>query len=279
MSFTEFPDVSEKFAAIATAGDLPRRLSTTLNEIVGATAGSSSSDASDPCLAGDRKEPTFDEVGASKAGAAAGTAGLASSGTRATFICAARRMSPELSYGRHSGPAPATARAAAVMLLLFQREGRWRLPITKRPAALTRHGGQISLPGGRIELGETSAAAAQRELIEELGVGQFVTHLGQLPERYVFASDYVVTPHVACVDAVPEWVPDAREVERVVELPLEVLFSPACLGRTTIHRGPLSFSAPCFEYGNDRIWGVTAVILAELADSLCRAFETAQRSN
>jgi 8-oxo-dGTP pyrophosphatase MutT (NUDIX family) len=232
MSFTEFPDVSEKFATIATASDLPTKLSALVN---------------DPL--------------------------------ECPSLHTARRMSPQLSYGRHSGPAPATARAAAVMLLLFQRGRRWHVPITKRPAALTRHGGQISLPGGRIEPGETSSSAAQRELIEELGVGHSMTQLGQLPERYVYASDYVVTPHVAWVDAAPSWIPDAREVERVVELPLEVLFSPACLGQMVIRRGPLSFSTPCFAYGSDRIWGVTAVILAELADSLCRAFDTSQRSN
>jgi len=232
MSFIEFRDVTKKFAAIATADDLPERLSAVMNDSAGACS-----------------------------------------------LVSAWRMSPELSYGRHSGPAPATARAAAVMLLLFQRAGRWHVPITKRPAALARHGGQISLPGGRIEPGETSAAAAQRELIEELGVGQSVMQLGQLPQRYVYASDYVVTPHVAWVESPPKWAPDAREVERVVELPLEVLFSQSCLGQMTIHRGPLSFHAPYFEYGSDRIWGATAVILAELGDSLCRAFETSQGSN
>ena len=62
-----------------------------------------------------------------------------------------RRMSPQLSYGRHAGPAPCTARAAAVLLMLFRRRGRWHLPLTERPKTLPHHGGQISLPGGAIE--------------------------------------------------------------------------------------------------------------------------------
>src|SRR6185369_332933 len=45
-------------------------------------------------------------------------------------------MSPELSYGRHAGPAPHTARPAAVVLLLFRRAGRWHLPLTERPLTL-----------------------------------------------------------------------------------------------------------------------------------------------
>jgi 8-oxo-dGTP pyrophosphatase MutT (NUDIX family) len=180
----------------------------------------------------------------------------------------ARRMSPELAYGRHSGPAPCTARAAAVMVLFFCRGDGWHLPITQRPTALSRHGGQISLPGGRIEPGETAEVAAIRELIEELGVVSPVHVLGRLPERYVFASDYTVTPLVGWTDNEPTWAPDAREVERIVELPLETLFDPDAIGEMLIQRGPLSFRAPCFEYRNDRIWGATAVILAELAAAI-----------
>src|SRR5476651_2102077 len=75
-----------------------------------------------------------------------------------------RRFAPGLSYGRHFGPAPITARRAAVMVLLFRRGGCWHIPLTQRPSTLLRHGGQISLPGGTIEPGESSAEAAAREL-------------------------------------------------------------------------------------------------------------------
>src|SRR5262245_8724188 len=60
-------------------------------------------------------------------------------------------MSPELGYGRHAGPAPHTARNAAVILLLFRRGGIWHLPLTERPVSLARHAGQISLPGGAVD--------------------------------------------------------------------------------------------------------------------------------
>ncbi|MEX2315520.1 MAG: CoA pyrophosphatase [Pirellulales bacterium] len=190
----------------------------------------------------------------------------------ATCGPSAWRMSPELSYGRHAGPAPATARAAAVMVLLFRRGGRWHVPLTQRPAALLRHGGQISLPGGRIEPGEPSEAAARRELAEELGIERQIDVLGRLPDRYVYASDHSITPHVAVATAEPQWKPDASEVERVVELPLDALLDPRSVGRMTIQRGPLVFHAPCYVFGADRIWGATCVILAELADALSKAY-------
>src|SRR6478609_6500408 len=97
------------------------------------------------------------------------------------------RMSPQLSYGRHAGPALVTSRPAAVLLLLFRRRGRWMLPLTERPLSLPHHGGQISLPGGAVDVGESSCGAAMRELGEELGVVDQVEVLGCLSDSYVFA--------------------------------------------------------------------------------------------
>src|SRR5688572_17355351 len=96
-------------------------------------------------------------------------------------VAAARvRMSPELSYGRHAGPAPHTARQAAVIVLLFRRDGRWHIPLTERSATLTKHAGQISLPGGSIDEGESSSETAVRELGEELGITTGVQLMGRL---------------------------------------------------------------------------------------------------
>lgn len=178
------------------------------------------------------------------------------------------RMSPQLSYGRHAGPPPCTARPAAVLLLLYQREGRWYLPLTERPAILLHHGGQICLPGGAVDEGETSDVAAIREMREELGIGDEVTLLGRLAECYVFASDYVITPWVAVMYALPRWRPHAGEVQRVVEMPLDVLLDDESIGSLTIERGPLEFHAPCFHVGDARIWGATSAILDELAEAI-----------
>jgi 8-oxo-dGTP pyrophosphatase MutT (NUDIX family) len=187
---------------------------------------------------------------------------------RTTSRFSGRRMSPELSYGRHAGPAPPDARHAAVMLLLFRRDGRWHLPITERPSSLLRHGGQMSLPGGTVEPGETSEQAAVRELREELGVDAHVNMLGRFADCYVFASNFIVTPWLAIATTDLHWQPDEREVQQVVELPLDILLDENAIGSTTIHRGPLVFRAPCYHVAGSCIWGATSVILSELADLL-----------
>jgi 8-oxo-dGTP pyrophosphatase MutT (NUDIX family) len=142
------------------------------------------------------------------------------------------------------------------------------LPLTERPPTLSRHGGQISLPGGAVELGESSRDAALRELEEELGVEGPVDILGRLADCYVFASDFVITPWVATTTSEPVWRPYDREVHGVVELPLDVLLNDQAIERVIIKRGPLVFSAPCLRVGTACIWGATSVILGELAAAL-----------
>jgi 8-oxo-dGTP pyrophosphatase MutT (NUDIX family) len=178
------------------------------------------------------------------------------------------RMSPELSYGRHAGPAPYTARHAAVVALLFRRNGRWHIPLTERPITLTKHGGQISLPGGSVDAGESSSQTARRELAEELGVAENVEILGRLADCYIYASDFSVRPWVACITDEPQWRPHDREVQRVIELPIELLLDEASIGQTTITRGPLTLHAPCINIAGACIWGATSVILGELAEAV-----------
>jgi 8-oxo-dGTP pyrophosphatase MutT (NUDIX family) len=155
-----------------------------------------------------------------------------------------------------------------VILLLFRRGGRWHLPLTERPATLARHGGQISLPGGVVDAGEGSSQAALRELDEELGIKPPIEMLGRLADCYVFASDFVITPWIAAIAGEPVWRPHDREVQGVVELPLDVLLNDLAIGHTTIERGPLVFHAPCIRAGAACIWGATSVVLGELAEML-----------
>jgi 8-oxo-dGTP pyrophosphatase MutT (NUDIX family) len=174
----------------------------------------------------------------------------------------------ELSYGRHFGPAPFDARPAAVIALLFPRDGRWHIPLTVRHSALGKHGGQISLPGGSVDVGESAADAARRELDEELGVSESVEMLGELPETYVYVSNFRVSPWLAVMRSSPVWRPHDREVERVVEMPVVTLLDANCVGRITIERGPVVFRAPCLHIGEDCVWGATSIILGQLAGLL-----------
>lgn len=74
----------------------------------------------------------------------------------------------------------------AVLCLLVEVDGHWHVIFEKRSATLRSHTGEVSLPGGRIEEGETPKDAAIRETAEELRISPSALEiLGE--------SDYLLT--------------------------------------------------------------------------------------
>ncbi len=168
---------------------------------------------------------------------------------------AQQTMEPELAYGRHFGPELPDARPAAVVAMLHLVEGQWQLPVMRRPDSLTHHAGQISLPGGLIEPGESSEEAALRELEEELGVPRFgVLLLGQLSPLYLFGSNFQITSWVAAVCTAVEFKPSTAEVDEVLEMPLAHLIDPANRGQHVEERGDVRLLAPHFVWRGALIW-------------------------
>jgi 8-oxo-dGTP pyrophosphatase MutT (NUDIX family) len=175
------------------------------------------------------------------------------------------RFQPELSFGRHRGPADLDARPAAVLIALFPRDGEWHIPLIVRPAHMLDHAGQISLPGGSIERGETGRQAALREYSEELGApAEEVRVLGRLSGLYLFASNFCIEPWVGVLAEHPRWSPSKHEVDRVLEVPVRHLRDPANTSSFQRRQGEIVFSAPCFCFGSEHIWGATSMVLAEL---------------
>ena len=190
---------------------------------------------------------------------------------------------PELSYGRHRGPANMGSRVAAVALALYQdADDQWTIPLTLRPNSLQHHGGQICLPGGRVEPDESILEAALREFEEELGVRPDVMCCcGELSTQYVYGSDNLVHPLVMLIQPpIQPWKPDPIEVEEVIPLHLSVLLDQSARTKLVKQRavrkadrevGRLKFRAPAIEHKEHQIWGATALILDQLARILQRS--------
>ena len=164
---------------------------------------------------------------------------------------------------------PPDARAAAVLVLLYPHAGRWHLPLTLRPRHLADHGGQVCLPGGTIEPGESSRQAALREFGEELGgSGTDIELLGRLSSVYVEASSFLIEPWVAVAADRPDLVPNPAEVEALFEVPLADLLDEANFGSHQRQHMDRSCTAPHFLVQSHRVWGATCMILGELVTLL-----------
>ena len=177
-----------------------------------------------------------------------------------------REMGAELSYGRHTGDPPYGARHAAVLVPIYPIDGQWHVLLTVRSHQLANHSGQISLPGGAVDSGETGRAAALREFEEELGIDSSRLRVaGKLSTIFVFASNFHVIPWIAFLDDRPTDVrPNPAEVSCVLEVPLRELAATSSRGSSIITRGALRFRASHYAWRNHRIWGGTAMILSEL---------------
>ena len=163
------------------------------------------------------------------------------------------------------GVVPDGARPAAGLALVYPRDGETVLLLTVRGAHLATHRGQVSLPGGGVEAGESIEEAALREAEEEVGLArEAVTTRLRLTPLHIPVSGYVLHPVVATADFPPRVAPRGAEVERIVELPLSRLAGGSGPATDRRERDGQTLIVPYYDVGGAKLWGATAMIVAEL---------------
>ena len=155
---------------------------------------------------------------------------------------------------------------AAVLVALFTAAASEppHVVLTRRRADLRRHAGEISFPGGRqdpedADLRET----ALREAEEEIGLArEAVTLIGELPAISTFATNYLIYPFVGVIAGGQRWRMSPREVDAVLELPLQELRQSKT--RTKLQRRGIEFETDAYILDGQLIWGATYRILSDL---------------
>ncbi len=156
-------------------------------------------------------------------------------------------------------------RPGSVLILLYPDGDQINFPLTKRHDYLGTHGGQISFPGGKAEVGEDAIETAVREAEEEIGINRNeITVLGKLTEFFVIPSNFLVTPVVAFAEKKPTFIPDPIEVVKIIEGNLDDLIKEEAVKKKEILAAKLyPLMAPHFEIEGEIVWGATAMMLNE----------------
>ena len=169
-----------------------------------------------------------------------------------------------------SEPAPDATdglRQAAALLLLYPHNGSWHIPLTVRGSRMRHHTGQVSMPGGRIDPGESVEQAALREAHEEVAIdAASVEVLRRLTPLAIAVSGHLLHPVLGVASQRPAFRVAEPEVERLIEVPVARLQEPGLVRweqRTRSLPPHDLMDVPYFDVADVKIWGATAMVLAE----------------
>ena len=175
------------------------------------------------------------------------------------------RFAPSHARQQRFDAAPADARIASVIVLLYPDRDEWMFPLALRPSHMKHHQGQVALPGGACDPGESLEETARRELHEELGVTEGVELLGPLTPFFVPASRFVVHPWVGWSRQRPLFQPNVNEVEELLEARLQPILNFSNLAVEWRELAGQRVEVPYFAVGQHKVWGATCIVLGELA--------------
>ena len=165
-------------------------------------------------------------------------------------------------------PAPGPGDRLAAVLAPIVLEPEPSLIFTVRAAALSRHAGEISFPGGLADPGERLADTALREAHEEIGLDPSLPRLlGALPAVHTFVSGILVVPFVGTVGGPPSLTVNEAEIEEVLTF---------TIARLDAAERPVSYDRPdggvwrgfAYELDGHTVWGATGWMLHSLLETI-----------
>ena len=178
----------------------------------------------------------------------------------------AYRSDYDLNQGMRAEAPPLEALTpAAVLVPIVGHAGAPTILLTKRTDHLRDHAGQVSFPGGRVEMADEGPVdTALRETDEEVGIDrshvEIVGHLANYETRTGFS----VTPVVGYVRPGFELKLDRFEVAAAFEVPLEYVLDPRNHERQSREWQGVERHFYVIRYDDYFIWGATAGMLVNL---------------
>ncbi|NVJ70447.1 MAG: CoA pyrophosphatase [Alphaproteobacteria bacterium] len=158
-------------------------------------------------------------------------------------------------------------RDAAVLVPVVNHPGEPTILLTKRTDHLTKHAGQVSFPGGKVdEADEDAVAAALREAHEEVGLGANHIEVCGFLDTYRTGTGFEIVPVVGLVTPGFELTLQESEVQAAFEVPLSFLLDRSNHQLESAMWKGIERHYYAMPYGDYFIWGATAAMLVNLCD-------------
>lgn len=160
---------------------------------------------------------------------------------------------------------------AAVMMLLYPKNGQTHLVLIVRNTYPGVHSSQIAFPGGKVESDDLSIAhAALRETHEEIGISSDkIEIIREFSKVYIPPSNFMVYPFLGYSTEELIFSPDSSEVAGIIELSLhDFLDENNIVNKRMATSYSLDISVPAFKIREHFVWGATAMMMSELKETL-----------
>jgi 8-oxo-dGTP pyrophosphatase MutT (NUDIX family) len=165
---------------------------------------------------------------------------------------------------------PLYDKKSAVMVILYNDNGRAKTVLIKRAKYEGYHSGEVSFPGGKHEYNDKNMKqTAVRECFEEVGVKVLESDvILELTPLVIPKTGMEVFVFVAVLDYKPIFIKNDYEVNRIIETDLDLLFSDDTKKYDEIIDGNTIIRVPYYSVDNEKVWGATAMIISELENIL-----------
>ena len=159
-----------------------------------------------------------------------------------------------------------TTRNAAVMPIIYPKNGIAHMVFIQRPVYKGAHSGQIAFAGGKEEKEDvTFLDTAFREVEEEIGIKRSqLIFLKELHSLYVPPSDFRVYPFLSFSKEELNFTKQEEEVARILEIPVTLLLKESSKSTKEIALEQKIANVPAYKFESQEIWGATAMILHEV---------------
>ena len=158
---------------------------------------------------------------------------------------------------------------AAVLVPIINRRLGATVLLTERSKNLSDHPGQISFPGGRVDVADgNTTVTALREAEEEIGLSSVCVEIAGELDKYVTQTGFEITPIIGLVQPPFEIKLNTSEVVSIIEVPIELVANSKNYVKQAQVRGGKSRIFYVLPFNDHVIWGATAGMLVNLAEVL-----------